>query len=207
VEINPWINQPLIQFNTRVQDIYAGIKGRVFNNKLYYKFQFGLQQLWDQPLFENSLRPGVFQIRKEQMISSLQTKGEIHYRLDTKFQLHASAQINNFFGQKTESSPWHLLPVQIRGGLTWNPAKKLRITADCMAWRGGVYKRNVAGDKGRLPSVIDLNTGAEFRVSEGVFTWIQFSNLLNADYQRWYQYPVFGFQIHGGIKLTFDTKR
>jgi len=203
---NPWINQPQTQFNTRVQDIYAGIKGRVLNNTLYFQFQFGLQQLRDQALFENSIRPGLFEVRKERRLNSLQTKGVLHYRIDDKLQIHASAQINNFFGQQSESAPWHLLPVQVKGGLTWKPAERFKITAECLAWRGGVYKRNITGDKGRLPSVIDLNTGAEFRVKDGIFTWIQFSNLLNTNYQRWYQYPVFGFQVHGGIKLTFDAK-
>ena len=108
--------------------------------------------------------------------------------------------------EQTESAPWHLIPVQFNAGITWKPLSRLVLNADCIGWRGSVYKRNVAGDKGRLPSVLDLNTGAEFRVNKRIFTWVQFSNLLNAAYQRWYQYPVFGFQIHGGIKLTFDAK-
>ncbi len=206
VNINPWINQPDSQFNTRVTDLYVGLKGRILNNSLSFKFQFGLQQLRDQPLFENSKMPSVFAIRKETQINSLQTKAELQYQIDDRLQFHGSAQVNNFFGQQTESAAWHLIPVQLKAGITWKPVSRLVLNADCIGWRGGVYKRNMDGDKGRLPSVLDLNTGAEFRVNKRIFTWIQFSNLLNADYQRWYQYPVFGFQVHGGIKLTFDAK-
>lgn len=206
VNINPWINQPDSQFNTRVSDLYVGLKGRILNNSLSFKFQFGLQQLRDQPLFENSKMPSVFEIRKEALINSLQSKAELQYRIDDRLQIQGSARINNFFGQQTESAPWHLIPVQLNAGITWKPLSRLVLNADCIGWRGSVYKRNIAGDKGRLPSVLDLNTGAEFRVNKRIFTWVQFSNLLNAAYQRWYQYPVFGFQIHGGIKLTFDAK-
>jgi hypothetical protein len=206
VNINPWINQPDSQFNTRVTDLYVGLKGRILNNTLSFKFQFGLQQLRDQPLFENSKMPSVFEIRKEARINSLQTKAELHYRIDDRLQLQGSMLVNNFFGLQTESAPWHMIPLQVKAGITWKPLSRLVLNADCIAWRGGVFKRNIAGEKGRIPSVLDLNTGAEFRVNKRIFTWVQFSNLLNTEYQRWYQYPVFGFQVHGGIKLTFDAK-
>jgi hypothetical protein len=203
--INPWINQPLIQFNTRVKQLYGGLKGLI-NNQLQYQVQFGFQQLLDQPLFENSLRPSVFQIRREARLNSMQAKGELTYRWDQRLELNASTEINNYFGQKTEQAPWHLIPLRLNTSVSWKPVTALNVRADLHAWSGGFYKSSLSGEKDRLKSVIDLNTGVEYRFTDGFLSWIQFSNVLNNVYERWFAYPVFGFQIHAGIKLIFDRK-
>jgi hypothetical protein len=33
------------------------------------------------------------------------------------------------------------------------------------------------------------------------------NNVFNQTYERWNQYPVLGFQLIGGIRLTFDQTK
>ena len=47
-----------------------------------------------------------------------------------------------------------------------------------------------------------LNSGSE----KDLDIWAQFNNILNKEYQRWNQYPVYGFNFVGGIRYSFAQK-
>jgi hypothetical protein len=205
VSINPWINQPLMQFNTRKQDLYLGVKGTAAD-LIQFKLQLGLLQYRDQLLFDNSRKLSVFEILQENRLQAIQTKGEIVYRKDEQLEAKASVELNRFYGQRTETAPWHMIPVQVNASVSWKPIQKLQLRSQLFAWRGALYRDSLTGVKKRLEPVFDLNAGADYQFLPGWTAWLQLSNLFNVDYQRWHRYPVFGFQIHGGIKLTFGPK-
>jgi outer membrane receptor protein involved in Fe transport len=91
--------------------------------------------------------------------------------------------------------------------LRWQPTKKIMVKSDLYAWQGAVYKKDIAGNTGRLPAVFDLNAGLEFKVHDNISVWAQFNNLFNRTYQRWNNYQVVGFNFLAGIRLTFDQKQ
>ncbi|MFN9109094.1 MAG: hypothetical protein ACK5XN_03305, partial [Bacteroidota bacterium] len=68
-ETNPWIRQPTAQFNTRIDEIFAGLRGDLPMN-LHYRFRAGVTNFRSQPLFVNVVKPSVFDIIYEK---SLQT--------------------------------------------------------------------------------------------------------------------------------------
>ena len=54
-----------------------------------------------------------------------------------------------------------------------------------------------------LPLAMDLSAGLEFKVYKNIKLWAQFNNVFNKEYQRWNQYPVYGFNILGGVVFSF----
>jgi outer membrane receptor protein involved in Fe transport len=54
-----------------------------------------------------------------------------------------------------------------------------------------------------MDAYADLNLGVEYRYSKNVSAFINFNNILNNKYERWYRYPVYGFNMLGGLTLTF----
>jgi outer membrane cobalamin receptor len=70
-----------------------------------------------------------------------------------------------------------------------------------------LYLKSLPDQEGRLPAVADLNIGAEVHLVKNLSVWLQMNNLLNQTYQRWNNYQQLGFQVLGGIKLTFDQKQ
>jgi hypothetical protein len=52
-----------------------------------------------------------------------------------------------------------------------------------------------------IPSLLDFNIGAEYRLTKMLSFWVNFNNIANFRYQRWYGYPTQQFNIIGG--LTF----
>ncbi|MFB6257596.1 MAG: hypothetical protein ABEH38_02800, partial [Flavobacteriales bacterium] len=53
-----------------------------------------------------------------------------------------------------------------------------------------------------LPSYVDANIGFEYRYTKDLSAFIRFNNLIDDRYQRWYGYPVQGFQVLGGLTYS-----
>lgn len=55
----------------------------------------------------------------------------------------------------------------------------------------------------RLKPLVDLNIEATYRFTEQFSIFVQGNNMLNNRYERFYNYPVQGLQLLGGIKVLF----
>ncbi len=203
---NPWINQPVSQFNTRITEGYGGFKGTVANS-LNYRVAAGYIEYLNLPLFSNHIKPGLFTVLQEGKLQGFHGQAEIGFVLQDKFNASAKFDMYNFFGQQSYARAYHIIPLQLTAALRWQPAKKIMIKSDLFAWQGPVYLKDNMGNTGRLPSVFDLNAGIEFRVHQFISVWGQFNNVFNNAYERWHNYPVVGFNFLAGIKLTFDQKQ
>ena len=51
-----------------------------------------------------------------------------------------------------------------------------------------------------------MNAGVEFRILRQLNLWFQMNNIFNDMYERWHQYPVYGFNVAGGIVFSFGGK-
>jgi hypothetical protein len=205
VSQNPWINQPLSQFNTRTTEAYGGVKGTL-ENSFNYRIVAGYAEYLYLPLFTNHVKGSLFQVINETKLQAVHTQAELGFVLQNKLNASAKLDIYSFLLQQNELLPWHILPIQLTTAVRWQPMKKIMVKADLYAWQGANYKKDIAGNTGRLTSVFDLNAGAEFQVHKNFSVWGQFNNILNNPYQRWNNYDVVGFNFLAGIRLTFDQK-
>lgn len=55
----------------------------------------------------------------------------------------------------------------------------------------------------RLKPIADINVAVNYRITEQFSVFAQCNNLINNRYERFYNYPVQGFQLLAGIKLLF----
>ena len=97
------------------------------------------------------------------------------------------------------------LPLELNTALRLQIIKDLWLKGDLFAWNGPRYLKK-DGDDGKLKGAVDLNAGLEFKVRKNISLWTQFNNIFNKEYQRWNQYPVYGFNFVGGIIFSFDQK-
>lgn len=204
VSQNPWINQPGSQFNTRITELYGGLKGTLLNS-FNYRAQTGYIEYLNLPLFSNHIKPSVFTVLQEGKLQGLHTQGEIGYVLQDKFTASAKADIYSFFGQQNYSGAYHVIPVQLTASLRWQPVKRIIVSSDLFSWQGPLYETTTVTN--RLPSVFDLNAGLEFKAHKYISIWTQFNNVFNNTYERWKNYETIGFNFVAGIRLTFDQKQ
>lgn len=202
---NPWLAQPDSLLNTRIVEYYGGLKGSL-GNHFSWSAKLGLLTYHNNTLFVNDTTDGkTFNILYEPKMNSVQLHSEIGYTVGEQFSATAAFTFNNYFGLKQEQRAWGLIPVELNAGLRWQMLKDLWLYSELWAFKEPRYKgRNGESFKG--DNAYDLGAGAEFRITKNFNLWIQFNNILNNHYQRWNQYQVFGFNILGGIRYSFNTK-
>ncbi|MFY9465336.1 MAG: hypothetical protein WAP48_09600 [Sediminibacterium sp.] len=202
---NPWIGGLNSMLNTRVREQYAGIKGTV-GNHLSFNGRVSLMRLDNQPVFINDALDGkTFLPVFEPEMDLFRIHGELNYTVQESFSLMASTVFSRYSGLAVNADAWGLIPFEITGSALWKPLKDLQVKADLFYRDGSRYK--TAGGfplTGKLGAGTDLNLGAEFGVSKQLNVWLQMNNLFNNAYQRWYQYPVFGFNVMAGVVYSFQ---
>jgi hypothetical protein len=203
--LNPWLWVPTSLQNTWIEERFAGFKGSL-GDHFSYSTKLGFNKLNNQPLFINDTADGKsFHVVNEMQMKQLHFGGEIGYTVQEKFSLLAGIAVNQYTNLKTNAKAFGMLPLDLRAAMSVQILKDLTLRSDIFGWMGPKYLKK-DGSVGELDGAFDLNAGLEFRITNNLNLWAQFNNILNKEYQRWNQYPVYGFNFTGGIVFLFDQK-
>jgi hypothetical protein len=207
--VNPWLWVPGKLLNTSIDEKYVGIKAN-FGNHFYLNARSGISLIKNMPLFINDssfLGDGKsFEVVYEERMRRFQLRGEVGYQVAERFQVGASLVINQFTGLRSQAHAWGVLPMEFNANVKVNILKDLLLKADLFSWRGARYLLKDGQNK-RLPGAFDLNAGLEFKLTKSLSFWAQFNNLFNNTYQRWNQYPVYGFNCTAGVVFSPSQKK
>lgn len=204
-EINPWIYVPPFSFNSVVKEIYAGIRGALTPH-FSYAVRAGYNRISNQPLFVNDTATGKgFIVINEPRVNNLNITGTMGYTVGEKFSLQSSLFLNNYSGLLRADKPWGLLPFEFKTALRLQIIKDLYLRSDLWAFDAPWYQTKAG--RGRSKGGADLSAGLEFAIVKNVKLWGQFNNILNNEYQRWQQYPVYGFNFLGGVVFSFNQNK
>ena len=204
--INPWIWAPATVSNAGVEERYAGFKGSA-GDHLSYSAKIGFNKIANQPLFTNDTSHfgKSFMVINEPELKVFNFGGEVGYTIGERFSLISNIQVNQYKTKVAEKA-WGLLPIEFRTALRLQVLKDLYVTTDLYAFDGPQYLRK-DGSRGNLSSAMDLSAGLEFKIVSNLKLWAQFNNMLNNQYQRWNQYPVYGFNFLGGVVFSFAQSK
>ncbi|HTI11440.1 MAG TPA: hypothetical protein VL832_22860 [Puia sp.] len=207
--INPWLAQPGLLENTRIQEWYGGFKGSL-GNHFTYSAKASFLEFNNTPLFVNDSIDGKqFNIRYETYMKAVQMHGEVSYIQGEEFSATAGINLINYSDLKTESKAWGLLPKEFNAHVKWQAFKDFWAKADLFAFDGAQYRgSNGAGGYTSFKGdgAVDLNAGVELRIARQLNLWFQMTNIFNKKYERWHQYPVYGIGVLGGIVFSFGQK-
>lgn len=205
---NPWLWRPSSLLNTWIEERFAGFKGAI-GDHVTYSGKVAFNKLNNQPLFINDTSAAgdgkSFRVVNAKQVNVLNLGGEVGYTVEEKFSLITSFSFNQFTGLQGQKKAWGLLPLELNTALRLQVIKDLWLKGDLFAWSGPSYLKK-DGSAGKLGGAFDLNAGLEFRITKNINLWTQFNNIFNKEYQRWSQYPVYGFNFVGGIIFSFDQK-
>jgi len=201
--INPWIWAPLAIYNSRIDERYAGIKGSV-GDHFSYGAKVAYNKITNQPLFVNDTATGKsFRVLNEPEMKVANFSGELGYTVGEQFSVISNLTFNNYNTDFYEKA-WGLLPLEWNTTMRVHVMKDLYVNANLYAFDGPWSFSK--GEKKNLGGAMDLSAGLEFKVANNIKIWGQFNNILNKEYQRWNQYPVYGFNILGGVVFSFAQK-
>jgi hypothetical protein len=207
--INPWIAEPTSLLNTRSQELYAGIKGSILDH-FSYSAKVSAVQYRNLALFANDSIDGkTFKVLTTPSVQAIKIHGEIAWTQGEDISWINGITATNYTKVEGQLAPWGLSPLEINSSLRWQMFKDFFLKGDLYGYGGAPYEekvstsvyKNVRGQSG-----IDVNAGVEFKVTRALDLWLQMNNIFNNKYERWHQYPVYGFNILGGIVFRFDQK-
>jgi hypothetical protein len=206
---NPWIRLPETFDNTWIEERFAGFKGSA-GDHFSYAAKVGFNKLNNQPLYINDYTTvgngaKTFKVINESSMNVLNFGGEFGYNVQEKFSVVTGIQFNQYTDLKNNAKAWGLIPLELKTALRLQVIKDLWLKSDLFAWGGSQYLRG-DGSSAKLDGAVDLNAGLEFKITKNINLWTQFNNVFNKQYQRWNQYPVYGFNFVGGVVFSFDQK-
>jgi hypothetical protein len=202
--INPWIWAPNTVYNSRVEERYAGFKGSA-GDHFSYSAKIAYNKINNQPLFTNDTVSGKsFMVFNEPELKVLNFGGELGYTAGESFSLVTNLQFNQY-NPKVADKAWGLLPLEFKTTMRIQVLKDLYVNSELYAFDGPWYTTKTG--RGNLQGAMDLSAGLEFKIVNNIKLWAQFNNLLNKEYQRWNQYPVYGFNFLGGVVFSFAQNK
>lgn len=145
-------------------------------------------------------------------INRTKIEGSIYYQVSEKLKVDAVAR---YFSYQPRNNPfaWNLPQVEIMVRGHYNLYDKFLFNLD-LNFEGGrfaqVYDETLEGVKMQddilykpLGFIADVNLGVEYRYNTRISAFVSFNNLAAQRYQRWFNYPVRGFQVLGGFTFRF----
>jgi hypothetical protein len=198
---NPWIWAPNNVFNTRIEERYAGVKGSA-GDHLSYSAKASFNRINNQPLFMNDTASGKsFMVLNEPTMNVVNLGGSLGYTVGETFSVISTLNVNKFTTRLNKRA-WGLLPLEWNTTLRLQVLKDLFVNGTMYVFDGPWSRSKTTGEKG-LPGATDLSAGLEFKIVKNVRLWAQFNNIFGNEYQRWNQYPNFGFNFLGGVVISF----
>lgn len=133
----------------------------------------------------------------------------IQYQYNEKFRLGLSTTVIGY-ELKNLARAYSLPQFETKLNSTYNIADKFLLKLDLLYWGERFGRLDASRGDGTFASTdvkmnpfLDLNFGIDYRYSKTVSAFINFNNLANNRYQRFYGYTVYGTNFIGGFTFTF----
>lgn len=202
---NPFIHNLYDVAQTKSDQIYAG-----FSTHIKEHITFGSTVSWRQwknmAQFVNDYildKDGKrFAVVYDSKVQAIGIDAFFRYQVGNFFGVGANLALNNFYHTETFDKVYHEPVIRIGGNMYIHPLEALRININTDYW-DGMRSRQADGTSRRIPGFFDLSAGAEYSFIPELSVFLQFSNILGMQYQRWNQYQVYGFQVIGGLRFKF----
>lgn len=214
VALNPYLlpsNGTLLNNNFNLVNtkqsilIYAGIKGNI-SPEMNYLAQIDVSQVDRLPFLVNTLStPDNFTLVYDGNNTGVaKLYGEINYLPSDQFRLNANITLQNFH-LNTIPKPYYSPGFKLEAIGYYNPIKNWYFNGT-IKWVGSQYIPVINNPGTGVVSIepyFDMSLGIEYRVTKKLGVFLQGNNLYDKQYLIYYNYPVIGLNVLGGLCLRF----
>lgn len=141
-----------------------------------------------------------FSNRYLQDLEVFQTYIAAHVLISNQFDLGAHMIFNNF--SKNDKYILHEPKMELGAYMKVKPIPQLSFGAN-LALLSGIKYMNAMNERASINAAFDLGLNAQYEFLDRYAVSINLDNIMDSKYQRWNQYPVYGFNIFGGLKVKF----
>lgn len=200
-----WLNEKM--------NVYGGLRAS-FSQIVGLDIKLGWKSFENMAFFVNVPEigaPSIFPVGPLNKFKTIYDNGSVFY-LDAELsvvvgkdlKLWLGAAYNNYSLDSLEHA-YHKPQLLARLGGSYLIAKKVNLSAELYynAKRYALDASSPVPTQVELDSYIDLNVEVVYQINTNLSAFINGTNLLNKNYERFYYYPVQGLQIMGGIMYKF----
>ena len=134
----------------------------------------------------------------------LTVSGELTYNIGSDLKLWLNGEYN-IYSLDSLPQPYHKPISKFGIGGSYLIKKKVNIWTEVFSYgkRYAVDLRPPTPEEITLDGFFDFNLGVEYFINENFSVFLTGTNLLNNNYQRFYNYPVQGLQVMIGVSFRF----
>ena len=197
---SPYLVSNPTLFNTKYNDYYGGLKGKV--KSVSYVVKSGYKQVDALPLYlQNMSDPLRFNVLSDQA-NIIYVEATAELTLLKKLHL-ATAFTKSFINLDTQEQAWHVPTLEI------NLNAKYKLLDDKLSLNAEFFTANPVANITDsftieyLNTLYDVSLGAEYALNETFGAWIDINNITSKKYERWAGYRTFGTNLMGGVFVKF----
>jgi len=200
---NPWLGPSDRLLNT-IQNYQAsaGVRGDV-NDELTYTAGIKYGQFRNMHFYGNNAMDSTrFELMYDDQTDVLNLNVGAGWKYENWYRVNLSADYYQY-NLSNLTGAWHRPEWEVKFNNTFTPTNQWFITANLNAM-GGIRAINLeSGNIGRLKPLIDLSTRVDYAFNDRFSAFVMGNNLLNQNYQRFWNYRVRGIQGIGGVTFKF----
>jgi hypothetical protein len=205
---NPWIAAPTTLKITTQEKKELNLFINASKN-FQYNFGLSLNDYRNIPFFNrinNVAKSQFFGLQFQPIFEyraiTLEFVTALRYQFNDQFIVKGNAKYIQFNSIKENTNAWGILPLNLKGDLSWYPNKKWSIDGGLEYWSGASFQ-NEAENAYDLKNTLVLNASFNYQLTTHLKAWAKAENLLDKKYQRWAEYPSLGVQLIAGIVYSF----
>lgn len=202
---NPFLHQYDNILQTRQLKVFGGFDANITEN-----LTLGGSISWNNwtnlPVFVNDYSKTFdgrhFKVIHDAKVTGLMFDGYIKYQISENFGLIGSGAWTSFTEKSILDKIYHEPLFKIGGEIFAKPIKGLNISAKFEYW-DRIFYLKPDNTSQKLKPITDLSFVGEYQIIPRLSAFIQLNNILNNQYNRWYHYDAYGFNIIGGLRYKF----
>jgi hypothetical protein len=197
---NPNINYDIMLENSRVEDRMAGFKGSV--KQFSWNARFSNKVIKQMPLYVNdTLDMSRFNVVYDKSMTVININVEAGYDWNKKLRSLLTFDFM-LYEPDGQAKAWHLPMINTNFSTSYLLKEKLLMRAELFGV-AGAFGRDINGDAQKIKGMVDINLGADYQFTKYLSFFAQLNNLANFKYQKWYNYPTFGFNAMVGVQFRY----
>ncbi len=197
---NNYINSIIDLKNTRVSDLYGGLKGTI--ESFSYNLRFAYKDIYNMPFYyTNYFDTKRFYVAYDPTVKDFNALIELGYNYKQDLRFLWTTNINSYSPTDNQYA-WYNPVLKTSLKITYIIMQKIVVGADIYAfsdYNGFLGNTNILTVKGTA----DVNLNVEYLFNKRLSFFGKLNNLANQRYQLYANYPVYGINGLVGAKFSF----
>jgi hypothetical protein len=201
---NPFLTGLAFRNTNNQFEFYGGVKGRL-GPQTSFLVQAGVTRAQNMLFYavDSAAYNGQVTLYDSASSSVTHVKAEVTHEFADKFRMAIAFNYYNY--DISLAQPYSRPTVTAKVNAMYNVSDKFILRTDIFSMNERtalVLGQGITSEQ-KMKALVDLNFGLDYLYNKNISVFLNLNNVTNNTYQRWYNYPVYGFNVLGGLTFSF----